>query len=229
MATDGASTKTRRTGRLVLVIVIALLIPIIPFVVIGELPGEAWVQAQGDDAVRFGAAGAAVLAADVLIPVPSSLVGTLLGGRLGFIPGFLWSFLGLMLGNLAGYGLGRLVHRRGDEDVPDAPARIVVVLSRPVPVLAEGMTFAAGATGMRLLSFLLAIGIGNAIYAAALAGSGAALLPDGLAGPGLVVPLAIPLLGWAIWKWVARRSVSPSGHTLAPDASAGDEETRTGS
>ncbi len=205
MAQDGASTKRGRTARLVLVIVVALLIPIIPFVVIGELPGAEWVQAQGEDAVRFGAAGAAVLAADILVPVPSSLVGTLLGGRLGFVEGFLWAFLGLMLGNFAGYGLGRLVHRRGDKDVPDAPARIAVVLSRPVPVLAEALTFAAGATGMGVISFLGAIGLGNALYAAALAGSGAALLPDGLAGPGLVVPLAIPLVGYGIWKWVTRR------------------------
>lgn len=201
----GASPKPRGTLRLVLVIVVALLIPILPFVVIGELPGEAWVEAQGDDALRFGAAGAAILAADILVPVPSSIVGTLLGARLGFLPGFLWAFLGLLAGNLAGFGLGRFVHRRGDRDVPDAPARAVVILSRPVPVLAEAMTFAAGATGMGVLPFLLAIGLGNAAYAAALAGSGAAWLPDGLAGPGLVVPLAIPVVGWALWKAVARR------------------------
>lgn len=209
MAPDGPTPKRGRTARLVLVIVVALLIPIVPFVVIGELPGADWVQAQGDDAFRFGAAGAAILAADILVPVPSSLVGTLLGGRLGFLPGFLWAFLGLMLGNVAGYGLGRLVHRRGEKDVPDAPARIVVILSRPVPVLAEAMTFAAGATGMGVVSFLIAVGLGNALYAAALAASGAALLPDGLAGPGLAVPLAIPVVGWGLWKLATRRGTPP--------------------
>ena len=46
-----------------------------------------------------------------------------------------------------------------------------------------------------------------AVYAAALAGSGAALLPHGLAGPGLIVPMLVPVVGWVIWKAIRRQPI----------------------
>ena len=93
-------------ARLTLLIVISLLIPLVPFAVVGELPGEQWLSATGNSALMFGLTGSALLAADVLLPIPSSIVGTLLGARLGFIPGWACVWLGLVVGNLAGYTTG---------------------------------------------------------------------------------------------------------------------------
>ncbi len=192
-------------ARGILVIVLALAIPIVPFAVVGELPGEQWLSATDRHAWLFGLTGFGLLAADVLLPIPSSIVGTLLGARLGLGPGLLAAWLGMTVGNLAGYGLGRLLLARFGERLPQAPTALALFLSRPVPVLAEAVTFTAGAERMPLGRFLAICAAGNLIYAGALAGNGAALIPDSALGIGLLVPMALPVLGWLVWRWVARR------------------------
>lgn len=198
------SAPPRAIRRVLLVLGCAVLVPIVPFALIGELPGQRWLQAQGEHALSIGAVGAGLLALDVLLPIPSSILGALLGGRLGFALGFLWSLLGLCTGSALGYALGRLWPARFADDLSevasDAPAAAAVLLSRPVPVLAEAISIAAGVTRMPLARFALASFTGNALYAAAMAANGAALLPEGLAGPGLVLPMIVPVAGWLIWR-----------------------------
>lgn len=195
--------------RVLWVIGCAVLVPIVPFAIIGELPGQRWLEAQGDHALSIGAVGAALLAMDVVLPIPSSILGALLGGRLGFALGALWAGLGLMLGSALGYALGRLWPARFAEDMrsvtEDAPAFAVILLSRPVPVLAEAISIAAGVTRVPVRRFALASFLGNALYAAAMAGNGAMLLPEGLAGPGLVLPMLVPAAAWAIWRVRSRQ------------------------
>ena len=183
-----------------LVLCCAVLVPLVPFAVLGELPGERWLSAQGDDAFAFGATGAGLLALDVLLPIPSSVLGALLGGRLGLWPGFAWALLGLLTGQSLGYALGRLLPARFASELPAAPSAAIVLVSRPVPVLAEAVAIAAGVERMPLARFMLAGALGNAAYAFAMAGSGAALLPEGLAGPGLAPPLLVPVLAWWLWR-----------------------------
>ena len=190
--------------RFLLLIVIALLIPIVPFVLIGELPGERWLSATGDDALLFGLTASGLLASDILLPVPSSIVGTLLGARLGFVPGWLWGWAGLTLGSLVGYGAGRLLLSRFATPLPEAPTLLLLFATRPVPVVAEAVTFTAGAERMAFGPFLLASGAGNAIYALVLAGNGATLLPDAWVGPGLIVPLLLPVAAWLLWRWLTK-------------------------
>lgn len=196
--------------RLPLIIILALLIPVIPFAIIGELPGEQWLSAADDNSLLFGVTGSGLLAADILLPVPSSIVGTMLGARLGFLPGWAWAWAGLMLGNLLGYGAGRLLPSRLGSELPELPSLLVLFISRPVPVLAEAASFTAGAGRMRLPSFLAATFAGNGLYALALAGNGAALLPSTLAGPGLVLPMFLPVAAWLAWRWLARRKKAVS-------------------
>lgn len=193
-----------RYRHIAIVIIIALLIPILPFAIIGEMPGERWLSAADGNALRFGVTGFVILTSDVLLPIPSSIVGTLLGARLGFTSGFLWTWAGLVLGNLIGYAMGRLLLAGRTQVLPKAPTLLVVFASRPVPVLAEAAMFVAGAERMRLAPVMLASTPGNAIYAGALASNGAMLLPDALLGPGLIIPMAVPVLGWLIWRWLAR-------------------------
>lgn len=201
----GGEGATRRPGRLLGVVVVALLIPILPFLVVGELPGERWLSAMDRNAWLFGATGGGLLAADVLLPIPSSIVGTLLGARLGFLSGLVWCWGGLLLGNLVGYGAGRLLLGRFTSTLPTAPTALVLFASRPVPVLAEAITFTAGAGHMAPLPFLATAATGNLLYALALTANGAALLPNGLLGPGLVIPMGLPVVAWLGCRWRARR------------------------
>jgi uncharacterized membrane protein YdjX (TVP38/TMEM64 family) len=182
----------------------------VPFVVIGELPGERWLSATDDHALGFALAGAGLLAADVVLPIPSSLVGTMLGARLGAGAGFAASFLGLMAGQTAAYCAARWLMRRRRGTLPAAPTLAAVFLSRPVPVLAEAVAIAAGAARVSWPEFLLACGAGNLIYAGALAINGAELVPGDLLGPGLVLPMLLPLAAWLVWR-AARRRSRPGG------------------
>lgn len=194
--------------RALLVLICALLVPIVPFVVIGEMPGERWLNATADDGLRFGATGAGLLALDLLLPIPSSIVGALLGGRMGFWGGAAWAFAGLSLGHGVGYALGRLTPARWASELPAAPSWIAVLLSRPVPVFAEALAIAAGAERMPLPAFISSVALGDLIYAAALAADGAALLPEGSWGVGLVLPMLLPVLGYLAWRRVQARRVA---------------------
>jgi uncharacterized membrane protein YdjX (TVP38/TMEM64 family) len=197
--------KMRPAASLALVVVLAILIPIIPFAVIGELPGERWLSATDDSAWLFAVTGTGLLAADVLLPIPSSILGTMLGARLGFLPGWLCAWLGLVAGNAIGYLVGRLLLSRLASKGAELPTLLVLFISRPVPVLAEALTFTAGAEKMNFIAFILVSIAGNGIYAIALAGNGAALLPDSLAGPGLILPMSLPVAAWLAWRWLERK------------------------
>jgi hypothetical protein len=57
--------------------------------------------------------------------------------------------------------------------------------------------------------FLLACGAGNLVYAAALALNGAELLSGSLIGPGLILPMLLPVAAWLLWR--ATHHDSPTG------------------
>jgi len=190
------------------VIIAALLVPILPFVIIGELPGEKWLSWADEDAILFGLTGTGLLTLDIALPIPSSIIGTVLGARLGFWPGFVATWLGLMAGNMLGYSLARFALTRMRSWLPEFPETttlILVFLSRPVPIFAEAVSLAAGATRMPALPYFSVCAAGNAIYAAVLAGNGATFIPEAMVGPGLVVPMFLPVLAWFIWRQVAKR------------------------
>ncbi|MCG6965472.1 MAG: VTT domain-containing protein, partial [Chromatiaceae bacterium] len=193
-------------------ILVALLIPVVPFLIIGELPGERWLSSADENALTFGLSGAGLLASDVLLPIPSSIIGTMLGARLGLLPGWLWGFLGMTTGNLIGYAAGRLLLARFGTRLPRAPTLVAVFLTRPVPVLAEAMAFTAGAERVRVLPFLMVCAAGNAIYALVLALDGAALLHEDITGPGLVLPMVLPVVAWLLWRWLRARQSPGTVH-----------------
>lgn len=182
------------------IIVVALLVPILPFAIIGELPGDRWLSARDDAALSFAAAGSLVLMLDIVLPMPSSIVGTLMGGRLGFWGGFGATWLGLTIGHMLGYLLGRFIFTRVDAKFAEAPTLLVVFLSRPVPIFSEAMAVAAGAGKISFLPFVMAASSGNLVYSAVLAGNGAALLPDAYYAVSLLVPMLLPAIAWLIWR-----------------------------
>jgi len=202
----GAVIMPRTSGRAALILAAAVCVPLLPFAVIGELPGERWLSANDANSLHFALAGAGLLAADVLLPIPSSIVGTMLGARLGFGAGLAAAFAGLMAGQCVAYSVSRYVLRRGHGELPATPTLAAVFLSRPVPVLAEALTFAAGAACVSWPQFLISCGAGNLIYAGALALNGSQLLPGDPIGPGLLLPMLLPVGGWLIWRKLGRRT-----------------------
>lgn len=63
-----------RTGRRAAFIVgVALCVPLLPFIVIGELPGERWLSANDDHALLFALTGAGLLL-PMLLPAAAWLV-----------------------------------------------------------------------------------------------------------------------------------------------------------
>ncbi len=130
------------------------------------------------------ALGVALLVADVALPVPSSVVMVAHGALFGVLPGMALSALGSAGSFAVGFALGRRgepVVRRlvPDEDRQRADRFLVrwglvgVVLSRPVPLLAETVSFVAGASPLPWRAALGAAALGSLPAAAVYAVAGA--------------------------------------------------------
>jgi 3-dehydroquinate synthase len=197
---EGERSAAGVVWRVSKVLLLAALVPLVPFAIIGELPGDRYLLARGGDALWFGLAGAGLLALDVLLPIPSSIVATLLGARLGLGWGFACALLGLCAGHTLGYCIGVLVPARASQT--ELPAISTFPL---VPVLAEAVAIGAGALRVPFARFALPMMLGDALYAGVMAANGAALLPDDLVGPGLIAPLALPVIGWLGFQLFRRR------------------------
>ena len=127
--------------------------------------------------------------------------------------------LGLVTGNLLGYGACRLFGQNTFNRFvsPAEAARFgswldrygpaALVISRPVPMMAETLSCLAGLSGMRVVRFLLAIFLGSAPYAWFFAWTGDRLgRAHDQPGLALFVALAVPALYWIGFAIVARRS-----------------------
>ena len=161
-----------------------ILVPFLLFEERMERFSEALLQDSfGRPSVAF--AVVLLLAADLLAPVPSSVVATASGLLLGLGPGTAATWVGMQSGALVGYGLGRIAGRRaalrivGESELRRAAraygrwGSLFLIASRAVPVLAEGSVVIAGVAGMPLLSFFGLVGMSNLAIAAVYAGVGA--------------------------------------------------------
>lgn len=192
------------------VVVVAALAVILPFLVIGELPGEQWLASQQDQTFLFGAVGVGLLALDALLPVPSSITVALMGARLGFVPGWLSASGGLVIGNMVAYLLGRLWSPKGDiagdESAESMPLIWVVALTRCVPIVAETVSVVAGRSGLAAKRMLVGSVIGNLGFAGAHAYAGARLVPANGLVIGLLAPLALSAVALVAWNRLAGRA-----------------------
>ena len=211
-----------RWALLIGLLLAAILVPFLVFEKqVGELLGAAFQAAQGHPWIG-GAIVVGLLAGDVVLPVPSSLVSAFAGAAYSWAAGAAIIWIGMVLGCLAAYGLGASAGRFlalpvvGEAELARArrlfadagPAMLIV--ARAVPVLAEASALAAGAARMPLVPFLAATGVANAGVAVAYAATGAAAASS---GSFLIVFLglaAVPAIGWAVWRLLRhRRSGEP--------------------
>jgi len=208
----------RATRLLVLLTLAAIAVPLVPFLLFGtrldRLVAD-WLDPRPAPAV-LALLEVGVLAADILLPVPSSMVATLGGAEFGIPLGTLCAFVGMTAGSLAGWWLGATAGARALArlDAADREALfrrqqrlgpLLVVLTRPLPLVAEAASLVAGGTGMTLKEFLPAAASGNLAIAlvwsaAGALGRSADSLPLALVWS-LVIPVALA------WLAVRRRAV----------------------
>ncbi len=158
----------------------------------------------------------ALLAADLVLPVPSSVLMTLAGFFLGVPLGTTVGFAGAMGSAIAGFWLCRRFGRRafvrlvGDRDQAriegwiDRYGAWAILLSRPVPMLTEVMSCVAGLGAMTFGRFVVLSAAGTLpiclVYA--WAGSTSSGTSD-LVWP-LVVALGIPAVGFLVVRRLER-------------------------
>lgn len=178
-----------------------------------------------------GGAAAALLAFglltfDVFLPVPSSIVMVLDGALFGFALGLALNLGGALAATLLAYALGRrggpLLHRLMP---PDERARaqrlfdrwgdLALLLTRPVPILAETAALLAGATRMRPAR-LVAFTLLGALPAAAL------YALAGASGYGFSIALFLGLMLLAAGAWWLARRLFPAPDGAPQEAPAAE-------
>ncbi len=169
-------TGTRVTMRWIVFVSVLLGLIIVPFVFWGDKI-QVWLEGLQRHAEARPALAAAVifglLASDILLPVPSSVVGTYAGILLGFQLGALVSAVGMTVACMIGFWLGRrparavaarLVGEPQLKQLDNMQRRYkdwVVVVCRPVPVLAEASVVFAGMSRMSIARFFLMSTLSN--------------------------------------------------------------------
>lgn len=123
-----------------------------------------------------------LLASDILLPVPSSIVSTAAGLFLGFTGGMMTSLSGMTVSCIAGFWLGirfgrplasRIIGTSELQWLEDKSRHLgvwVIVIARPVPVLAEASVLFAGMSRMPMVRFMMFSTLSNlgisTVYAA---------------------------------------------------------------
>ncbi|HUP42926.1 MAG TPA: VTT domain-containing protein [Thermoanaerobaculia bacterium] len=163
-------------------------------------------------AATAAALGVALLILDVFLPVPSSLVMVAHGALFGVAAGTLLSLAGGLGAGALGFALGRwgsplllarvaADERRRADALLDRWGALAVVVTRPVPILAETVAILAGTTPLGWPRFLLATTAGTLpaalLYAAT--GATAARLDHTI-----LVFVLVLLVAGAFW-WLGRR------------------------
>lgn len=178
---------------------------LIPFFLFGESI-EAWARATLDTAqARWMVAAAAggLLAFDIFLPVPSSLVSTAAGALLGFWGGLATSWTGMCIGCALGYGLGGSLPAPERERMHKAWTRYgdwALILFRSVPVLAEASVFFAGLSRMPRARFAVLVAVSNFAISAVYAGTGAFSAGRDTFLWAFVGAIVLPGAGLLIWR-----------------------------
>lgn len=170
-----------------------------------------------------------LLAIDIFLPVPSSLVMVLSGAVFGVAWGSVLSLVGSVGGEWLGFELVRRYGRRisgrmvGDDEMRSLErlfarhGAAAVAMSRALPVVMETMSVVAGLSRMSRWTFLLASIAGTLPIVVIYAYAGAVSRQTGSLVPAVVILIAMAGGGW-IW-YRARAGAEPP---------AAPEITRTG-
>jgi uncharacterized membrane protein YdjX (TVP38/TMEM64 family) len=189
-------------------IVVILLVPILPFLLLGPALDD-WVARWRESSTSGGGTALlviAVLAIDMVLPIPSSVVSTLGGVRLGWFAGTLASWCGMTVGACLGFALARrwgpalALWFTREEDLQAMRAAhdrfgvAVLVLARGVPVLAEASVLLAGINRLTWRRFLWPVVSANLGLAFAYSAFGDFAARHHWLPAALAIAIALPVL-----------------------------------
>jgi uncharacterized membrane protein YdjX (TVP38/TMEM64 family) len=212
-------------ARMTAVFVALLVCVLLPFALWGEALERAaplWLRAQ-DARAWLAAFGIALLVADVVLPVPSSIVAVMLCVALGPLWGGVCVAAGVWLAFVFGYGLGRLLpearlrrwvgpalwdrlrHRASDR------ALWWIAIARPLPVLAEISALLAGVWRLPAPGVFAQAALASAALGALYGGSVrlGQQAPDALLA--VAIMLALPAMLWFGHRVLLRRILRAPG------------------
>ncbi len=210
--------------RATLLLSLFLAVSIVPFLFLGEsfeIRVREWFEidsarSQVSDGVRMTFV-VAVLATDIVLPIPSSAVSTWAGGTLGIWPATIVSWLGMTLGATLGFGLARLLgtqfaRRRAaahDLDRMAALARkygpLALVLTRALPILAEACVLLMGASRLSWQRFFVPVAASNLVIAVTYSACGQYFREKNALPMAVVASGTIPLLAALLARrWLPR-------------------------
>jgi uncharacterized membrane protein YdjX (TVP38/TMEM64 family) len=176
---------------------------------------EGTVEALGRSGGWAWAAGIGLLVADVLLPVPGTVVMSALGFVYGPLLGGLAASAGSTAAGLAAYGLCRALGERGARrilgDLDFERGKLLfakgggwaVAMSRALPILPEAIACTAGLVRMPFRRFVGALLCGSLPMGFLFAAIGHA--GRGQPGWALAFSLAVPALLWGLSRVAARR------------------------
>ncbi|HUG71073.1 MAG TPA: VTT domain-containing protein [Pirellulaceae bacterium] len=222
--------------RPMIVMSLVLLVPIVPFLLFGA-DLEAWVDRWAEQPYSKPATALIIiglLATDILLPTPSSMISTLGGWQLGIVGGTLASWTGMTLGAVFGFALARrwgtpfALWLSSEEDLERmhglsqrfGPA--VLIVGRGVPVLAEASVLLMGIHRLSWRRFLPAVLLSNLGIAVAYSAFGDFAERNQWLPLALGVSIALPVL---LATMVSRFLPTSRGTTsLEPETTDHDEQ-----
>ena len=160
--------------------------------------------------------GIALLLADLLLPIPGTIVMSALGAVYGVWLGGFFAAAGSMLAGMSGYGVGRFFNEGlakrwlGERDFERGKSLFrrggawVVAMSRALPILPEVLACMSGLLRMPFGKFVVALACGSVPMGFLFAWIGTL----GRAYPswGLAFSLGIPAILWSAAAWWGKRA-----------------------
>ncbi|MEM7156010.1 MAG: VTT domain-containing protein [Myxococcota bacterium] len=169
-------------------------------------------QAMSGGGVLAALVGVGLLVADVLIPVPASVIMIAHGVLFGAVLGAALSLVGSVAAAAVGFGIGRRGGRWLDRLVTEQQraradallqrwGMVAIIATRPVPIVAESVAILAGTSSFGWTKMLVASAVGSipAAVAFALVGAWGVSFDDSL----LIFGAVLGLAGLA-WVWGRR-------------------------
>ena len=193
-------------------VALVLLVPIVPFCFLGdgfEREFETWFS-QRVSSTELAWAVVLLLASDIALPIPSSVVSTLAGSRLGILNATCVSWLGMMIGSILGFGLARwlgppVVRRFAGADDLERLHRLAkhygaltLAVTRPVPVFAEAAVLLLGMSRLSWKTFLTITCLSNGAIALVYSSLGWLSFRQGHLAIAVAASVALPLLATLI-------------------------------
>jgi uncharacterized membrane protein YdjX (TVP38/TMEM64 family) len=183
-----------------------------------EATARAWLQ---DPGTTGAVAIVALLALDVFLPVPSSVIMVLSGALFGVLPGAALALIGSIAGEWLGFELVRRYGHPmaaaliGDKEIPrfhhffERHGVMAIIVTRPLPIVMETMSLVAGLSAMKRTAFLAASFAGTAPIVFVYAYAGAASREAGSLVPAAVILAAVIGGGW-LWYRSRLSAVRPT-------------------